>query len=349
MNFLFRYFSLSNLIIGAIAFLLSILTFFVVLEVLEEEQRARELEEYQNQSALRRAETKRLRAKADEIMTAHMGSIGKYKIPFAELDVDSVLGQGAYGIVCKGRYLGEVVAIKMINDKLYDDEAAILAFKDEIELMCPLRHRNVRNLATCHMPFHNLSCTLHVTHLYHLDKTQVIFMYGACWHSDIDPKGNSEDDEMCLVVEFAAKGTLEGLIDSGSICWSADMAALDILLDAARGMRYLHDRAKPIVHRDLKPENILINGKMVAKISDFGASRVVGLEDALITCAGTPLFAAPEVSSSGVTYNECCDVWSFAMIMAQMVGGAVGLTFVRVCALMIMLLSVPSRHCPFFL
>ena len=40
-----------------------------------------------------------------------------------------------------------------------------------------------------------------------------------------------------------------------------------------RGLKYLH--SKKIVHRDLKPENILIFGnKPIAKISDFGISRV---------------------------------------------------------------------------
>ena len=40
-----------------------------------------------------------------------------------------------------------------------------------------------------------------------------------------------------------------------------------------RGLKYLH--SKKIVQRDLKPENILIFGnKPIAKISDFGISRV---------------------------------------------------------------------------
>ena len=134
---------MTNLVIGAVAFLISILIFFVAIEVLEDQRKADELEEFKKQSAMKRAETKLLRAKADDIMAAHAESIGKYKIPFSDLEIEDVLGQGAYGIVCKGRYLGEVVAIKMITDHLFDDEDAIIAFKDEIELMCPLRHRNV--------------------------------------------------------------------------------------------------------------------------------------------------------------------------------------------------------------
>ena len=140
----------SNLIVGSAAFLISVLVFFVAIEVINDQQKALELDEFRKENMMKRAQTKLLRAKADEIMSAHEESIGKYKIPFKDLEIEDVLGQGAYGIVCRGRYLGEVVAIKLIADHLYDDEEAIVSFKDEIELMCPLRHRNVGSFAPCY-------------------------------------------------------------------------------------------------------------------------------------------------------------------------------------------------------
>lgn len=73
---------------------------------------------------------------------------------------------------------------------------------------------------------------------------------------------------------------------------------LQIAIDAAQGLEYLHNGCKPpIIHRDLKTPNILINESMQAKIADFGLSKAFASDiDSHISTrpAGTPGYLDPE-------------------------------------------------------
>ena len=56
---------------------------------------------------------------------------------------------------------------------------------------------------------------------------------------------------------------------------------LSISLDIGRALEYLHARGPPIVHGGLNPNNIMIQqvqGKVRAKIIDFGLARMVTLD-----------------------------------------------------------------------
>lgn len=116
--------------------------------------------------------------------------------------------------------------------------------------------------------------------------------------------------------------------------------SVELALDAARGLAYLHNRKPaPIVHRDMKPANLMIAGAMsvdrdslvyetgVMKLADFGLSKSLpmnkhagyDLEDTFTLTGetGSYRYMAPEVFRHE-PYNFKVDVYSFSMILYQL-------------------------------
>lgn len=116
-----------------------------------------------------------------------------------------------------------------------------------------------------------------------------------------------------IVLEYCSKGSLRSLLKRESLPWPR---RLKLLHDLAMGMAFLHSRS--IVHRDLKSDNVLVDKNYLAKVSDFGCSKRLSLAAAQqhTKYVGTSAYMAPEVTN-GEQYNEKCDVFSFSIIMFE--------------------------------
>lgn len=93
---------------------------------------------------------------------------------------------------------------------------------------------------------------------------------------------------------------------------------LSILRDVSRGLAHLHNHRPVIIHRDLTAKNILLSSEKVAKISDFGNSRIVDIDPACNSefqsttrVPGTIVYMPPEACSEHAKFNEKIDIFSF--------------------------------------
>ncbi|VAH86783.1 unnamed protein product [Triticum turgidum subsp. durum] len=138
-----------------------------------------------------------------------------------------------------------------------------------------------------------------------------------------------EEDEQMLVYEYMPNGTLRDHLSAKARESPSFPMRLRIALGSSRGILYLHTEADPpIFHRDIKASNILLDAKFVAKVADFGLSRLAPLPDTegsapghvSTVVKGTPGYLDPEYFLTHKLTDKS-DVYSLGVVFLELLTG----------------------------
>ncbi|XP_009343916.2 wall-associated receptor kinase-like 20 [Pyrus x bretschneideri] len=240
----------------------------------------------------------RLTKEREDILNANGGRAAKVftgneiKRATNSFSKDRLLGAGGYGEVYQGTLVdGTVVAVKIAK---IGNTKGIDQVLNEVRILCQVNHKSLVHLLGC--------CV--------------------------------ELEQPILVYEYIENGTLLEHLQARKpggwkhLSW---MQRLQIALDTAEGLAYLHFSAvPPIYHRDVKSSNILLDERLNAKVADFGLSRLAHTDLSHIsTCAqGTLGYLDPEYYRN-YQLTDKSDVYSFGVVLLELLTSQKAIDFNR--------------------
>ena len=203
-----------------------------------------------------------------------------WKIDATKLTLGQVLGEGAFGVVSRGKWRGKDVAVKQITKKALGDAKAVREFEAEIGRMASMQvHPNV------------------------------VVLYGVV---------TLENGDLGAVMEYCAQGTLVTTLYGREKREWSEGELVEIAYDAACGLVHLHSQG--IVHRDIAARNVLLAGKkdLVAKIADFGLSAEANAHNKEYKAAenGPFKWMAPEQLDKQKS-SPASDVFAFGVLLFE--------------------------------
>lgn len=133
-----------------------------------------------------------------------------------------------------------------------------------------------------------------------------------------------------LFFEFGNEGSLETRLKTSpleiqyeekqnvkcSVSYLQEEEVIKIMRQIANGFKYLSGEG--IIHRDLKPSNIVFKNS-IAKIIDLDFSKYIDYKDT--PAIGTYGYKSPEVFIGEYEHLAKCDIWSFGIMIFELLFG----------------------------
>ena len=195
------------------------------------------------------------------------------------------IGEGGYGIVYRGKYRAQSVAVKVLKDQEQDASKVYKKFLKEVELLEIMRH------------------------------PAIVLFVGASYITG----------KLSIVSEYCPYGSLSSVFKSEYKAKMTYTAKLRCFFDIAQAMAYLHKSGimhrdlKPgnalLVSFD--------TGSVMCKLTDFGLTCDLSVIDTPMVLArcGTFTYEAPEVFTLKA-YDKSLDVFSYAMTIVHVITGS---------------------------
>jgi serine/threonine protein kinase len=211
----------------------------------------------------------------------------------SSFNITAKLGEGGMGEVYRAEdtKLGRDVAIKVLPEAVAGDPERLARFEREAKVLAALDHPSIAAI------------------------------YGL----------EEVDGRQLLIMQLAEGETLQERIAKGPVPLDQ---ALPIALQIAEAVEAAHE--KGIIHRDLKPANVKVTSDGQVKVLDFGLAKALEEEheqgdianSPTLTAAatqaglimGTAGYMSPEQASAQMA-DRRADVWSFGVVLAEMISG----------------------------
>lgn len=264
-----------------------------------------------------------------QIQSAPTRSSIEVGIKNSEFSDVKYLSSGSNAAVYTAIWNSTLIAIKMLKPKINDLDLAIQEMNIEIQILLKASHSNIINISGIG------------------EKPRKFMVLEYLGGGTLDKLLEKFNPKIKEERQFKSRHHSAGTV---GLPWEM---SLSIAIELASALKYLHNDfhfSATIIHRgkllllrtifvyaylslyykllhvDLKPQNIGFTGDMRMKLFDFGLAACV--KKKRLSCetykmtglTGTRQYMAPEVSLQK-PYNEKVDVYSFAILLWQMITG----------------------------